>query len=171
MCIGVINRSLHLALPSALRPPSAHPPTRPPLPLPGRGVHWNQAASNALRTTIYDVVVEQSFLGGAQADLDHRPASPTANGSTTSVHPAAAVVAADATPGARRRSSRLGGAAAESGAPGAAAGGTTVGSGKSAAVAAAAAATAARRALQRRRVWGMAACFVASGVAHEIIFV
>ena len=119
-----------------------------------RGVHWNQAASNALRTTIYDPIVERSFLGGAQlespASPPVRPASPVAgNGVDVAAGNDSGAVTA------RRRSSRLGavaGTAAVAGAP-------------------SAKAAAARHALQRRRLWGMAACFVASGLAHEVIFV
>ncbi|PRW20389.1 acyl- --sterol O-acyltransferase 1-like isoform B [Chlorella sorokiniana] len=138
------------------------------------GIHWNQAASNALRTTIYDVIVEQSFLGGGLADTYHcHPAKPTANGSAPDA--AGASTANGTAPiTARRRSTRLGGTAAENEAAGAAAG--AAGSGAAAAgagkpAAPAKAASAARRALQRRRLWGMAACFVASGIAHEIIFI
>lgn len=122
------------------------------------GIHWNQAASNALRTTIYDVIVEQSFLGGGlSGSHPHQPVLPAANGSTSDAAAAAAAAGSDAHTTARRRGGRLVAAADN---------GTAAGAGKPVAPAAAA-----RRALQWRRLWGMAACFVASGIAHEIIFI
>lgn len=88
----------------------------------------------------------------------HRPALPAANGSTLDAAAAAAAAAgSDAPTTARRRSGRMA-AAADSG--------TAAGAGKPVTPAAAA-----HRTLQWRRLWGMAACFVASGIAHEIIFV
>ncbi|KAL4852779.1 putative long-chain-alcohol O-fatty-acyltransferase 8 [Chlorella vulgaris] len=91
------------------------------------GTHWNQAASNALRTTLYEPIVQGSLLS---------PASPAGHAAS----PAAKH---------RRRSARLAAATA----------------------AAAAAAVAAEREIsETRRVVGMAACFLASGAVHELIF-
>jgi hypothetical protein len=122
------------------------------------GSHWNMAASNALRTAIYEPLVQGSLVKqeGKQAppppqqqqqEAKQGTAAPAANGAAPSG-------------GARRRSARL--AEGEAAA-------ATAGVAASSAAPAVPARSGASGGMGGRRLAGMAASFFVSGVIHEII--
>lgn len=129
------------------------------------GCHWNQAAGNALRTTLYDSIMESALL----APGGHALLAPGRHARLAATCPSAGT-------GARRVSHPDGtlpdgATAAYKKTDGGPPGGTLA---PSAAAAGASSASALQRrsggALRRRRLLGMAACFVASGLVHELIF-
>lgn len=106
-------------------------------------MRWNQAASNALRTTIYEPIVDGKLIDHKQlAALAWLNKKASTSSSSTS----------GSSNGSQRRSARL---AAIAAANVAAAGGSNGGGDVP---------------LRGARLVGMAACFFASGAIHELIF-